>query len=89
MMDVNNLEKGQQKAMGILRTWKVSSSAIYSVYQRDDLRITGHGTQNRTNSKELFSPADRGLTSSSVKKVKLKHKHKIRHFFFFLSNPLN
>lgn len=61
MMDVDNLEKGQQKAMGILRTWKASSSAIYSAYQRDDLRITGHGTQNRTNSKELFSPAVRGL----------------------------
>lgn len=47
MMDVNNLEKGQRKAMGILKTWKVSRSSIYLAYQCDDSTITGHSTQKQ------------------------------------------
>lgn len=60
MMDVNDLEKGQRKAMGILKTWKFSSSSIYLVYQRDDSRITGHGTQKQdTEQKAVQSSSQR------------------------------
>lgn len=80
MMDVHNLERGQRKAMGTLKTWKVSRSSIYSAYHRDDSRIAHHSTQKQDERQRALQSSSRRSDKLLCQTGEAKNSTRTQHF---------
>jgi len=65
--------EGSKKSHGNIKIWKVSRSSIYLVYQRDNSRITGHGTQKQDKQKRAVQSSSQGSDKLLCQKAEAKN----------------